>query len=394
MSLIAWVDVDHQRSDEMNELLDAVGSPTMLDELGIGSVRDALSDLLFPGTSTLHTRARYLLYTAWGVTSATGQRNAEVAATALREHEVGLIKALSKASDVQGLIGGRSGDRLVRTPTAIYWTALRRYGIRRCAESQQQHLRSATARPAHNAEEDDAPGRRHTDPHFVQLPPEPDSVDEPRTFNLTSDEADFLHERIQDTCAGTYLAWLLDHRTIAPGIDYPWHGPTADGVGADIARVLAHAERLSHLIHGAHLLYNYLIAAHIGADKAVAEWAGQLDAWAQCGGVQRSLAHWDGGDFWATVTEHQPTAARARLFVDEWISLIADDPAAGWRSEQAADLIRSREMRLKSRKSRFVRHVELEAVERGFGSGQLTYRWSNAVTLVNDIRRGRGLDDA
>ena len=35
------------------------------DELGLGQIRDALSDTLFPGTSFLLTRARYLLFVPW-----------------------------------------------------------------------------------------------------------------------------------------------------------------------------------------------------------------------------------------------------------------------------------------------------------------------------------------
>ena len=35
------------------------------DELGIGSVRDAFADMLFPGTSTIMTRARYFLLVPW-----------------------------------------------------------------------------------------------------------------------------------------------------------------------------------------------------------------------------------------------------------------------------------------------------------------------------------------
>ena len=39
--------------------------PVNCDELGLGQIRDALSDTLFPGTSVLLTRARYLLFVSW-----------------------------------------------------------------------------------------------------------------------------------------------------------------------------------------------------------------------------------------------------------------------------------------------------------------------------------------
>ncbi len=36
-----------------------------VDDLGIGTVRDAISNSLFPGTSVIQTRARYFLFVPW-----------------------------------------------------------------------------------------------------------------------------------------------------------------------------------------------------------------------------------------------------------------------------------------------------------------------------------------
>ena len=49
----------------MREIVNLFTQSESRDELGIGQVRDAFSDSLFPGTSTLHTRARYLLFVPW-----------------------------------------------------------------------------------------------------------------------------------------------------------------------------------------------------------------------------------------------------------------------------------------------------------------------------------------
>jgi hypothetical protein len=35
------------------------------DELGLGSIRDSIADHLFPGTSTIQTRLRYMLFIPW-----------------------------------------------------------------------------------------------------------------------------------------------------------------------------------------------------------------------------------------------------------------------------------------------------------------------------------------
>ncbi|NHB84268.1 hypothetical protein G7085_05605 [Tessaracoccus sp. HDW20] len=52
----------------MREIVELFMDRESRDELGIGVIRDTIADGLFPGTSTLLTRARYLLFIP-GVTS-------------------------------------------------------------------------------------------------------------------------------------------------------------------------------------------------------------------------------------------------------------------------------------------------------------------------------------
>src|SRR3954465_10870614 len=64
-SSIGWVDSSRDEQRRMRELLRLFSETESRDELGIGQMRDAFSDMLFPGTSTLHTRPRYLLIVPW-----------------------------------------------------------------------------------------------------------------------------------------------------------------------------------------------------------------------------------------------------------------------------------------------------------------------------------------
>lgn len=49
----------------MLEVVDLFKEQGTIDEMGIGSIRDTLSDALFPGTSYVHTRLRYVLFIPW-----------------------------------------------------------------------------------------------------------------------------------------------------------------------------------------------------------------------------------------------------------------------------------------------------------------------------------------
>ena len=61
MALLAWVDYSSSHRDAMDRLLGVVRQKGTVDERGIGTIRGTFSDLLFPGTSTPHTKARNLL---------------------------------------------------------------------------------------------------------------------------------------------------------------------------------------------------------------------------------------------------------------------------------------------------------------------------------------------
>ena len=59
-SSIGWLDLDAAASERVGTLLRSLEEPGTLDVLGLGSVRDAFSDMLSPGTSTIPDPAALL----------------------------------------------------------------------------------------------------------------------------------------------------------------------------------------------------------------------------------------------------------------------------------------------------------------------------------------------
>jgi len=59
------LDYSERERRKMLDVVDLFREHDTRDELGVGSVRDAFADMLFPGTSTIMTRARYFLLVAW-----------------------------------------------------------------------------------------------------------------------------------------------------------------------------------------------------------------------------------------------------------------------------------------------------------------------------------------
>src|SRR5690242_9406634 len=122
-SVFAWLDYDEAERRRMKETIELFRDHDTIDELGIGSVRDAFSNLLFPGTSVLHTRARYLLFIPWVYIGLERRhvRSAD-AAEAARRAEVRLIEALLAGGEERDVIGARARDELKQLPSEAYWT--------------------------------------------------------------------------------------------------------------------------------------------------------------------------------------------------------------------------------------------------------------------------------
>ena len=106
MSTFVWLDYSERERRKMLDVVDLFREHDTRDELGVGSVRDAFADMLFPGTSTIMTRARYFLLVPWTYRRLEKQRvgSAEIAAKA-RRAELSLIQPIEDSEDNDGNIG-------------------------------------------------------------------------------------------------------------------------------------------------------------------------------------------------------------------------------------------------------------------------------------------------
>ena len=65
MSSLAWIDFDEAERQRAQRIMALFQERETRDELGLGAIRDSIADLLFPGTSTIQTRLRYMLFIPW-----------------------------------------------------------------------------------------------------------------------------------------------------------------------------------------------------------------------------------------------------------------------------------------------------------------------------------------
>src|SRR5687768_6150777 len=109
VSSFAWLDFSDFERRRALEVIHRLAEHDTVDELGIGSVRDALSEILFPATSVIHTRARYFFFVPWIYLALEKARvPSERIASEAREAELKLIEVLLDSSDSDGTIGKRA----------------------------------------------------------------------------------------------------------------------------------------------------------------------------------------------------------------------------------------------------------------------------------------------
>ena len=131
-AVLAWLDYSEADQRRAREIVAMFSQPESRDELGLGQIRDALSDTLFPGTSVLLTRARYLLFVPWLYREGArrGRQGSQLASW-VEAQERRLIGALREGGDHEGLIGRFVGEAIQNLPSTIYWNSLRRFDILR-----------------------------------------------------------------------------------------------------------------------------------------------------------------------------------------------------------------------------------------------------------------------
>lgn len=389
-SSITWLDVSVDEQRRMRELASMFTLRDSRDELGLGLLRDAIGDALFPGTSTLHTRARYLLFVPWCFQYA-ARAKPDQRARRLDEIERAIISPLRTSPDARGLLGERAGAALKNLPSSVYWSMLQRYGILAHPASRPEALRASA--PTRTVDDDG-----HTTVSTIwSVPKRPEEFPESISggFALTRDEAAWLRDRILEHANGSLLAHLVQHAP-DPKSAAPWLDDAARTAPERARSVLHQGEDFSAVMHGAQLLYNYLLA--VDADKLASpdesrreHYRARIEAWAQT--ITPRAREWELHSFLDVLRFERtapPTIPPAtREFITTWSSLLRhNDPLDLINDDEAHALIRRREKIAKGAKARLGNPRRLDTWGGASGSSRLTFRWATVQGMVHDIHEG------
>lgn len=390
MSSLAWIDFDEAERQRAQRIMALFQERESRDELGLGGIRDSIADHLFPGTSTIQTRLRYMLFIPWLfqiLESSSGA--AEQLAAEARALENRLANALKAGGESNGIIGRDAGADLQRLPSSVYWAGLGSWGIRLFPGStdnlfsSMRHLQRS--RPWVRESDDSASEAQALKIWTPSLPPRPKNLLEAAAFRLSPDEAQFIIDRLVLHQPHSLLATLARRAGTPADCRFIWEHPNLSHFPEEMRTLVSHGEVFSSVMHGASLLYNLLLSdlraqpAWIEDYKArLQEWRDELD--------MPAIRAWSLDAFWQSV-DHPAHSIRpaAKRFVAEWLMLVRDGSISDGIQTQAAQLVQDRERRLKTSQSRFANRAVRDRWTGASGTERLSFRWAQAKAHLRDL---------
>lgn len=253
-------------------------------------------------------------------------------------------------------------------------------------------------------------------------PPEDFFRFENTDFKLTTDEAEWLCERVASVEAWQGRPNLLDgfvrdlrRGRPSPTVNHVWDAHLPWGTAEGLRDLVYHGRCFSYAIQGAALLYNLMLAEALlnlkrTDDPSQAEepnettspdfYRSSLNAWARSL-APRELADWaaDIRRFWDCLQEAgAKVSVPTRLFVDAWAEcLVLHGPESIADSPEARTVIMNRELGHKKSQARLANRKRLLEYRGQAGTALLSYRWPLIKRLLRDTAAGLAapvVDDA
>lgn len=195
-----------------------------IDELGLGRIRDAFSDQMFPGMSTLHRKSKYfvLLPALYDQLAKTNIADRKAIPEFIRKWEINMTISMLKYANehnipTEGITGNsigidnlRKGEFVKIRPTSIYLSSLKFFGLVDDTmnltdliwqQSLKNHEASVKGRRTKNDEDpDETDGNIGANPNFFAFPSYDFSKESTISLQLTVYEAQILKQKIIASC--------------------------------------------------------------------------------------------------------------------------------------------------------------------------------------------------
>ena len=230
---IGWVDFSEEDKGKVMKVIELLKAEGTVDELGVGVVRNSLSDIMFNGITTIQTRAKYFFIVPRILqTYLNLKRKPKNGLDYLYKEETRIMNELAQKYNYQpelGIIGytvaqenqyrpERRWNQVERKPSTIYWNGLRTYEIFNRQYSLANFLKAVERKELNhdklgfmngNGEKGDDNDTELNADFYFNLPSFHSDWDNDLQIVLEEEEANFLRHQIIDYLHyRTYLSFF------------------------------------------------------------------------------------------------------------------------------------------------------------------------------------------
>jgi len=380
---LGWIDYSKEERNKIVYILRNLKNQSAVDELGIGTIRDAFSDILFPGISTLHTRAKYYVlipYLFQKAESVNFKKQSDVRSW-IESKEDALVKTLIRNSDksTSGIIGARiqqSGGSVKYKPSGTYWNAFRSWGILKISDLSLDDACALTyakskkrndiklKQETENESADDIDNLRGSSVLFEPIMFKEEYLEE-ASITLLKHEADFLFNQITtfSKTKDSLLSFMLREHYLPESFEKI----DSSKLPSDIEKVVKLAQDFSNFIFGAHLLFNVIYSE--GSDEVIAH---DFEKWFE----EKHLVDLE------EVIKISHCSPGTRDFLNKFKKHIDEH-----NIDAAKKLLIQREKQIKGDRSK-LSNIEKNKYKVPIHAYKLYYRYPTVFTILSDIQIG------
>ena len=424
-SKIGWIDFSPLHRERVKRFIELMEEDGVQDELGVGTIRDAMSNKLFPGFSTLHTRAKYFFITPYILLDKERkQRKSESGKDYFNRVEIETNNTIIKFYESckerkeESYFGKFKKDGVLkRQPSEIYWNGITTLRLVNYDGTLDQLLRDkhSTIEELLSCNQGDDTVKEQGEnnkPSVVDAGSADGWIENitEKGLTLTSVEAQILRDRLIKHTPNSLPTELLTN-------DEVWEVYKAaaykDKGNEQITNALINfvekayklveneelrtnlitAHDLSLFLYGPHIAYNIRFAERVNAAESVKqELRDRGTVWHKT--LEQRMIDYKRFDI-SNCMQNVNVKPTTRLFLKKVQQLITQQGKRQNIETELCDLVEQQERKNKKNKSRFYKLEENRVVdenEKGawIGLGLINYRYAAALAIMKDIQEVLG----
>ena len=424
-SKIGWIDFSPLHRERVKRFIELMEEDGVQDELGVGTIRDAMSNKLFPGFSTLHTRAKYFFITPYILLDKERkQRKSESGKDYFNRVEIETNNTIIKFYESckerkeESYFGKFKKDGVLkRQPSEIYWNGITTLRLVNYDGTLDQLLRDkhSTIEELLSCNQGDDTVKEQGEnnkPRVVDAGSADGWIENitEKGLTLTSVEAQILRDRLIKHTPNSLPTELLTN-------DEVWEVYKAaaykDKGNEQITNALINfvekayklveneelrtnlitAHDLSLFLYGPHIAYNLRLAEQVKAAESVIQELRDMGiVWLET--LEQRMIDYKRFDI-SNCMQDVNVKPTTRLFLKKVQQLITQQGKRQNIETELCDLVEQQERKNKKKKRRFYKLEENRVVdenEKGawIGLGLINYRYAAALAIMKDIQEVLG----